>query len=140
MIETAENVAKDYSISREASDKYALMSHQRASAAWAAGKFDEELVQVLVQQLRGSFIMFATDEGVREDATMEGLATLRPLEKGVVTASNASQQNDAAAACLLVTEEKLKELGMEAMGYLVGYAAADCEPSRMGIGPVPAVE
>jgi len=140
MIETAENLAKDYNISREASDEYALMSHQRAAAAWAAGKFDEEIVQVLVPQLRGDSIMFAADEGVRKDATLERLAALRPLEQGVVTAGNASQQNDAAAACLVVAEEKLKELKMESMGYLVGWAAAGCEPSRMGIGPVPAVE
>lgn len=140
MIETAENLAKDYDISREASDEYAVKSHKRAAAAWAAGKFDEELVPVPVPQRRGDPVVFATDEGVRSDATLESFAALRPLAKGVVTAGNASQQNDAAAACLVVAEDKLEELGLESMGYLVGWAAAGCEPSRMGIGPVPAVE
>jgi acetyl-CoA C-acetyltransferase len=140
MIETAENLAKDYDISREACDEYAVMSHQRATAAWAAGKFDEELVPVSVPQRRGDPVVFATDEGVRQDATLESMAALRPLEGGVVTAGNASQQSDAAAACLVVAENKLEELGLEPMGYLAGWAAAGCEPSRMGIGPVPAVE
>lgn len=140
MIETAENLAKDYNISREASDEYAVMSHQRATAAWAAGKFDEELVPVPVPQRRGDPVVFATDEGVRKDATLESMAALRPLENGVVTAGNASQQSDAAAACLVVAEDKLEEIGLEPMGYLSGWAAAGCEPSRMGIGPVPAVE
>lgn len=140
MIETAENLAKDYNISREASDEYAVMSHQRATAAWAAGKFDEELVPVPVPQRRGDPVVFATDEGVRKDATLESMAALRPLENGVVTAGNASQQSDAAAACLVVAEDKLEEIGLEPMGYLAGWAAAGCEPSRMGIGPVPAVE
>jgi acetyl-CoA C-acetyltransferase len=85
--------------------------------------------------------MFAADEGIRADATPESLATLRPIERGgVVTAGNASQQNDAAAACLVVAEDKLDELGLEPMGWLVGWAAAGCDPSRMGIGPVPAVK
>lgn len=140
MIETAENLANDYNISREASDEYALMSHRRATAAWTAGKFDEELVPVPVPQRRGDPVVFARDEGVREDATLESLAALRPLADGVVTAGNASQQNDAAAACLVVAEDKLEEMGLEPMGHLVGWAAAGCEPSRMGIGPVPAVE
>ncbi|MFT5483098.1 MAG: acetyl-CoA C-acetyltransferase [Halieaceae bacterium] len=140
MIETAENLAKDYGISREDSDEYAASSHQRASAAWAAGKFDKELIPVSVPQRRGDPIEFATDEGVRNDATLENLSALRPLEGGVVTAGNASQQSDAAAACLIVAEDKLEELGLEPMAYLTGWAAAGCEPSRMGIGPVPAVE
>ena len=140
MIETAENLARDYNISREACDEYALMSHQRASAAWAAGKFDDELVPIAIPQRRGEPVMFDRDEGFRPDATLESLAALRPIEGGVVTAGNASQQNDAAAACLVVAEDKLAELGLEPMGWLVGWAAAGCEPSRMGIGPVPAVE
>lgn len=140
MIETADNLARDYDISREACDEYAVMSHQRASAAWAEGKFDDELVPVSVPQRRGEATLFATDEGVRGDVSMESMAALRPLEGGVVTAGNASQQNDAAAACLVVAEDKLEELGLEPMGYLKGWAAAGCEPSRMGIGPVPAVE
>ena len=140
MIETAENLANDHGISRESCDAYAATSHQRATAAWAAGKFDEELVPVTVPQRRGDPVVFANDEGVRADATVESLGALRPLAKGVVTAGNASQQNDAAAACLVVAEDKLEELGLEPMGHLVGWAAAGCEPSRMGIGPVPAVE
>ena len=141
MIETADNLARDYQISREACDEYAAASHQRAAAAWAEGKFDDETVPVEVPQKRGEPIVFSRDEGVRADATAEGLAKLNPLEKGgVVTAGNASQQNDAAAACLVVSEAKLAELGLEPMGWFVGWAAAGCEPSRMGIGPVPAVE
>ena len=141
MIETADNLARDYQISREACDEYAAASHQRAAAAWAAGKFDDETVPVAVPQKRGDPVVFARDEGIRADATAESLAALKPLEKGgVVTAGNASQQNDAAAACLVVSEDKLAELGLEPMGWFVGWAAAGCEPSRMGIGPVPAVE
>jgi acetyl-CoA C-acetyltransferase len=140
MIETAENLARDYDISRQACDEYALMSHQRAAAAWQAGKFDDELVPVSIPQRRGEALVFNRDEGFRADATIESLSALRPLEGGVVTAGNASQQNDAAAACLVVAEDKLEELGLEPMGWLVGWAAAGCDPSRMGIGPVPAVE
>lgn len=140
MIETAENLARDYDISRQACDEYALMSHQRAAAAWQAGKFDDELVPVSIPQRRGEPLVFNRDEGFRADATIDSLAALRPLEGGVVTAGNASQQNDAAAACLVVAEDKLEELGLEPMGWLVGWAAAGCDPSRMGIGPVPAVE
>ena len=141
MIETADNLARDYQISREECDEYAAMSHQRATAAWAAGKFDDELVTVAVPQKRGDPVVFAKDEGFRPDATAESLGKLQAIEKGgVVTAGNASQQNDAAAACLVVSEDKLAELGLEPMGWFVGWAAAGCEPSRMGIGPVPAVE
>ncbi len=141
MIETADNLARDFQISREACDEYAAASHQRASAAWDAGKFDDETVPVDVPQKRGDPIVFSRDEGVRADATAESLGKLKPLEKdGVVTAGNASQQNDAAAACLVVAEDKLEELNLEPMGWFVGWAAAGCEPSRMGIGPVPAVE
>ena len=141
MIETADNLARDYQISREECDEYAAMSHQRAAAAWAAGKFDDELVPVSVKQKKGDPIIFAKDEGVRADATAESLGQLRALEKGgVVTAGNASQQNDAAAACLVVSEDKLAELNLDPMGWFVSWAAAGCEPSRMGIGPVPAVE
>ena len=141
MIETADNLARDYQISREECDEYAAMSHQRAAAAWAAGKFDDELVPVSVKQKKGDPILFKMDEGVRADATGESLGQLRALEKGgVVTAGNASQQNDAAAACLVVSEDKLAELNLDPMGWFVSWAAAGCEPSRMGIGPVPAVE
>src|SRR6201996_8206239 len=141
MIETADTLARDYQISREASDEYAAESHKRAAAAWAAGKFDDEVVPVSAPQKKGDPVVFAKDEGVRADATAESLGKLKPIEKdGVVTAGNASQQNDAAAACLVVAEDKLAELNLEPMGWMVGWAAAGCDPSRMGIGPVPAVE
>jgi acetyl-CoA C-acetyltransferase len=141
MIETADNLAKDYQISREDSDAYAMMSHQRAVAAWNEGKFADELVPVSVKQRKGDPVIFDRDEGPRADTTMETLGKLRAIEKdGVVTAGNASQQNDAAAACLVVAEDKLEELGLEPMGWFHSWAAAGCDPSRMGIGPVPAVE
>lgn len=140
MIETAENCAKDYGITREQCDAYAVRSHQRANAAWQAGLFADELVPVPVPQRRGDPVLFDHDEGYRADATMETLGALRPIEGGVVTAGNASQQNDAAAACLVVAEDKLAELGLEPMAWFHSWAAAGCEPSRMGIGPVPAVE
>ena len=141
MIETADNLARDYQISREDSDAYAVMSHQRAVAAWNEGKFADELVPISVKQRKGDPIIFDRDEGPRADASMETLGKLRAIEKdGVVTAGNASQQNDAGAACLVVAEDKLEELGLEPIGWFHSWAAAGCEPSRMGIGPVPAVE
>jgi len=141
MIETANNLASDFAISREACDAYAAASHQRATRAWTEGKFDDELVPVAVPQKRGDPVLFARDEGIRGDATPESLALLKPIEKGgVVTAGNASQQNDAAAACLVVAEDRLEELGLEPSAWFHSWAAAGCEPSRMGIGPVPATE
>jgi len=140
MIETAENVARAYSISRDDSDAYAAQSHQRAAAAWEAGKFDAEVVPVTVRTRKGE-VMVSRDEGIRPDTTVESLAALRPIIKdGVVTAGNASQQNDAAAACLIVSEQGLKDLGLSPMARFVGYSVAGCHPSLMGIGPVPAVE
>src|SRR3990167_6155862 len=110
MIETAENLARDYGITREAADAYALRSHQRAAAAWAEGRFDAEIVPVSVPQKKGDPKVFARDEGFRPETTMDTLAKLRPLiQGGTVTAGNASQQNDAAAACLVVAEHKLME-------------------------------
>ena len=140
MIETAENLAKDWNISREACDAYAARSHQRAAAAWAEGKFADELVPVEIPQKRGDALIFDHDEGYRADATPESLGKLRALENGVVTAGNASQQNDAAAACLVVAEDKLEELGLEPIAWFHSWAAAGCDPSRMGYGPVPATE
>ncbi|MEN5033136.1 acetyl-CoA C-acetyltransferase [Pseudomonas sp. TWI929] len=140
MIETAENLAREYGISREASDAFAARSQQRAAAAWEAGRFDAEIVPISVPQKRGEPLLVTRDEGVRGDTTLEKLAGLRTLSKdGTVTAGNASQQNDAAAACLVVAEDKLDELGLEPIGYLHSWAAAGCEPATMGIGPVPAV-
>lgn len=141
MIETAENLARDYAITREQADAYAVMSHKRAAAAWAENKFADELVPVPAPQKKGAPVLFARDEGFRPDASMETLGALRPIEQGgIVTAGNASQQNDAAAACLVVAEDKLKELKLEPMAWLHSWAAAGCDPARMGIGPVPAVE
>ncbi|PCG09275.1 acetyl-CoA C-acyltransferase [Sphingomonas ginsenosidimutans] len=140
MIETAENLAKDYHITREAADAYAVRSHQRAATAWEKGLFADELVPVSIPQRKGDPVVFAQDEGYRADASMETLGRLRPIEGGVVTAGNASQQNDAAAACLVVAEDKLDELRLEPIAWFHGWAAAGCDPSRMGIGPVPAVE
>ena len=141
MIETAERLAAQYQIPRDQADAYAVRSHHRAEAAWAAGRFDAEVVPVTVPQRKGDPIVFARDEGIRAGSTVETLARLKPIQKnGVVTAGNSSQQNDAAAACLVVAEDKLKELELEPMGYLVGWAAAGCDPAIMGIGPVPAVQ
>lgn len=141
MIETAENLAREYGIGREESDAFAARSQQRAEAAWEAGLFDAEIVPISVPQRRGDSLLVTRDEGVRPGTTAEKLAALRTLTpNGTVTAGNASQQNDAAAACLVVAEDKLEELGLEPMGYLVGWAAAGCEPAMMGIGPVPAVQ
>jgi acetyl-CoA C-acetyltransferase len=141
MIETAENLAREFDISRAEADEFAVRSHQRAAAAWEEGRFDDEVVPVAVPQKKGEPTLFTRDEGIRADATVESLSKLRPLIRdGTVTAGNASQQNDAAAACLIVAEDKLDELELTPMGYLVGWSAAGCEPSQMGIGPVPAVE
>lgn len=139
MVETAENLAREYRISREAADAFAAQSQQRASAAWAEGRFAEEVVPVSVAQKKGDPIIVAKDEGLRPDTTAEVLAKLRPvIAGGTVTAGNAAQQNDAAAACLIVAEDKLEELGLTPLGFLVGWSAAGCEPGTMGIGPVPA--
>lgn len=141
MIETAENLARDYQITREACDAYAADSHRKAAAAWADGRFAEEVVPVSVAQRRGDPVTVDRDEGVRPDTTAESLAALKPMMKGgVSTAGNSSQQNDAAAACLVLAEDKLAELGLEPLGYLVGWTAVGCHPATMGIGPVPAVE
>jgi acetyl-CoA C-acetyltransferase len=159
MIETAENLAVKYGITRDEADAYAARSHQRAAAAWDAGLFDDEVVPVQVPQRRGHPVPAATggqantaatggqantvrrDEGVRPDSTPETLARLRTIMPGgTVTAGNASQQNDAAAACLVVAEDRLGPLGLEPLGFLAGWAAAGCDPAIMGIGPVPAVE
>lgn len=145
MIETAENLAKDYGITREQADAYAVQSHRNAAAAWEAGRFDAQLVPVEIPQRRGEPAVFDHDEGYRADASLETLGALRAIDLqrdpgAIVTAGNASQQNDAAAACLVVGEDMLEELGLEPMLWFGGWAAAGCDPSRMGIGPVPVVE
>jgi len=140
MVETAENLAKQYEISREEQDEYSLRSHQRAVAAQESGKFASQIVPIEIPQRRGDPKIFDKDEGPRGDSSMEVLGRLRPVMKdGTVSAGNASSQNDAASVCLLVAEDKLEELGLEAMGFLKGWVVTGCHPATMGIGPVPAV-
>jgi acetyl-CoA C-acetyltransferase len=142
MIETAENLRAEYAISRTEQDEYALRSHQRATAAQAAGLFDAEIVPVLVRGKKGD-TMVDRDEHPRPDTTLEGLARLRPImgrqdPDATVTAGNASGQNDAASACLVTTAEKAAELGVRPLARLVSWAVAGVPPRTMGIGPVPA--
>jgi acetyl-CoA C-acetyltransferase len=142
MVETAENVARQYGITREASDEFAVASHAKAAAAWDSGKFADEVVPVTVPPARRDQqpATFDRDEGVRPGTSAETLGRLRPVTAGgVVTAGNASQQNDAAAACLVVAEDMLAELGLTASGFLAGWSAVGCDPATMGLGPVPAV-
>jgi len=140
MVETAENLAKQYEISRQEQDEYALRSHQRALAAVEAGKFDQEIVGVPIPQRRGDPVDFVKDENPRADTNMEDLGRLRPvMPDGTVTAGNASSQNDAASVCLVVAEDKAEELGVTPMAYLRGWAVTGCHPAYMGIGPVPSV-
>ncbi|MFK0089650.1 acetyl-CoA C-acetyltransferase [Pseudomonas sp. NPDC090755] len=138
--ETAEHLVRDYGITREESDRWAVRSHQRAAQAWAAGLFDKEVLPVQVPQRKGEPRLFSRDEGIREDANLDAMARLPAiLRDGTVTAGNASQQNDAAAGCLVVSEAFLARHSLQPMARLVGWAAAGCHPLRMGIGPVPAV-
>ena len=140
MVETAENLAREFGISREDADQFAARSHRRASAAIDAGAFAEEIVALSVPQRRSDPVTVDQDEGIRPDTTVDRLARLAPLMPGgTVTAGNASQQNDAAAGCLVVAEHRLAELGLTPMGYLVDWAAVGCDPATMGLGPVPAV-
>ncbi len=145
MIETAENLRKQYKIPREEQDEYSLRSHQRACAAWDAGRFAAETVPVSVPQKKGDPVLFARDEHPRADTTLEKLASLRPIRlkidpESTVTAGNASGENDAAAACLVTTSEKAAELGLKPMAKLVSWASAGVHPAYMGIGPVPATK
>ena len=140
MIETAENLAKQYEISRQEQDDYAVRSHQRAVAASESSKFEQEIVAVPVPQRRGDPVPFDKDEGPRADTSVDALARLRPIiNDGTVTAGNASSQNDAASVCLVVAADKLEEFGLTPMGYLRGWAVTGCHPAYMGIGPVSAV-
>ena len=140
MVETAENLAKQYEISREEQDEYALRSHQRAVAAKESGKFDSQIVPISIPQRRGDPVVFDKDEGPRSDSSMDVLGRLRPVMKdGSVSAGNSSSQNDAASVCLVVAEDKLEELGLEAMGFLKGWGVTGCHAGTLGVGPVPAV-
>ncbi|OBY49280.1 acetyl-CoA C-acetyltransferase [Pseudomonas sp. AU12215] len=139
-VETAENLVRDYGISREACDRWAVGSHQKAAAAWSRGRFDAEVMPVAVPQRRGEPLVVRRDEGIREDASYEALAKLSPIIKdGTVTAGSASQQNDAAAGCLVVSERFVIQNDLRPMARFAGWASAGCHPLRMGIGPVPAV-
>jgi acetyl-CoA C-acetyltransferase len=141
MIETAENLAKQHDISRQEQDEYALRSHQMAVAAWEEERFKDEIVPVPVPQRKGNPIIFDKDEGPRADTSMEKLSKLAPMTQGgTVTAGNSSSQNDAAAICLVVAADKVKELGLKPIAYLRGWASAGVHPAYMGIGPVPAVQ
>jgi len=141
MVETAENVAKLYDITREESDAFAVRSHALATSAWESGSFADEVVPVRVPAGKGvEARTFERDEGVRPGTDHQTLARLRPvIPGGIVTAGNASQQNDAASACLVVAEDMLDELGLTPSGFLVGWSAVGCDPATMGLGPVPAV-
>lgn len=145
MIETAENLREEYSISRERQDKVAEASHARAAAAQENGDFAEEIVPVEVPQRKGDPIVVDKDEHIRPGTTAESLAKLKPVmgkqrEGATVTAGNASGQNDGAAAMIVTTREKAEELGLTPAAVLAGWAVAGVAPETMGIGPVAAVE
>jgi acetyl-CoA C-acetyltransferase len=137
---TAENVAGDYGISREDQDALAVESHRRAAAATAAHYFDEQITPIPVT-VKKSTVDMVTDEHIRPDASLEGMARLRPAfsKEGTVTAGNASGMNDAAAAVVLTSATYASSHGLQPMGRLVAYSHAGVEPRVMGIGPVPAV-
>ncbi|CUA82522.1 acetyl-CoA acetyltransferase [Gulbenkiania indica] len=138
---TAENVAEKYGISREEQDKLAASSQNRAEAARREGRFKDEIVPVMVPQRKGDPVAFDTDEFIKEGVTAESLGKLRAAFKkeGTVTAGNASGINDGAAAVMVMSAAKARELGLEPLATIKGYALAGVDPSIMGIGPVPAV-
>jgi acetyl-CoA C-acetyltransferase len=143
MLGTAENLRRDYRISRQEQDEYAVRSHQRAAAAAAEGRFATEIVPVPVQGRRGDVVVEA-DEHVRPDSSVEALARLRPIlgrtdPEATVTAGNASGQNDGAAICVVTHPDKAAELGLTPIARLVSWGIAGVAPATMGIGPVPAV-
>lgn len=144
-----ENVARKYEVTREEQDEFALRSHQRAAAALDQGKFKDETVPVTVSfeeldskgRKQQREVIFAQDEGVRRDSSLEGLQKLKPAfhVKGTITAGNASQMSDGAAAAVIMSAEKAKSLGVKPMARFVAYATAGCPPEEMGIGPVYAI-
>jgi acetyl-CoA acyltransferase len=144
-----ENVARKYEITREEQDQFALQSHQRAAAALDQGKFRDETVPLEVtfeeldekgRKLKRQ-VTFAEDEGVRRDSSLEGLAKLKPAfhVKGTITAGNASQMSDGAAAAVVMSDERARALGLKPLARFVAYATAGCPPEEMGIGPVFAI-
>jgi 3-oxoadipyl-CoA thiolase len=142
MGETAENVAEKYRITREEQDAFALQSHQRAMVAIQGGRFKDEIVPVPVPQRKGEPVLVDTDEGPRPDTSLEKLAKLKPAfrEGGTVTAGNASQVNDGAAAVLLASREQAKALNLQPMARVLATAVAGVHPAYMGLGPVPATQ
>ena len=148
MLQTAEQVAKRYNISRDAMDEYGAGSQQKAVAAQAAGKFDDEIAPITVMAgvadpvmgLRTKEVVCSKDEGTREGTTKEGISGIKPaLPGGLITAGNASQFSDGAGACVVVSEEYASKNNLKPMGRFLGFAVAGCEPDEMGIGPVFAV-
>jgi len=137
---TAENLAVKFGISREDQDQLAFDSHRKAIAAIDAGKFKDEIIPVPIPQKKGNPVYFDTDELPRRDTTLETLAKLPPVFKkdGTVTAGNASGINDSAAATVVMSAEKAKELGIKPMAIIKSFATAGVEPSIMGTGPIPA--
>ncbi|WP_175945773.1 acetyl-CoA C-acetyltransferase [Caballeronia sp. BCC1704] len=137
---TAENVAKEYGITREAQDAFAALSQNKAEAAQKAGRFNDEIVPVSIPQRKGEPIQFATDEFVRHGVTAEALAGLKPAfsKEGTVTAANASGINDGAAAVVVMSAKKAEALGLTPLARIKAYASAGVDPKIMGMGPVPA--
>lgn len=137
---TAENVAERFGVTRDMQDEFALQSQNKAEAAQAAGKFNDEIVPVSIPQRKGDPIVFDKDEFIRKGATLDGIKKPRPAFKkdGTVTAANASGINDGAAAVMLMSAEKAKELGLTPLATIKSYASTGCEPDIMGMGPVEA--
>ena len=137
---TAENVAKKYGISREMQDALALASQQKAAAAQEAGRFKDEIMPFSIAQKKGDPIVFAADEFINKKTSVEALAGLRPAfdKAGGVTAGNASGINDGAAAVMVMTAKKAKELGLTPLGRIASFATSGLDPAFMGMGPVPA--
>ena len=138
---TAENIAEQYNITREEQDEFALLSQKKATAAIENNQFANEIVPIVIKTRREE-IIFDTDEFVRPNTTLESLAKLRPAFKkdGTVTAGNASGINDGAACVILMSETRAKELGLEVLAYIDGYASAGLDNKVMGLGPVPATQ
>ena len=140
---TAENVAEQYGLTREAQDEFAVRSQNRAEAAITSGRFKDEIVPVVIPQRKGDPVVFDTDEFVKFGSTIEKVSKLKPAFKkdgGTVTAGNASGINDGAAAFVVMSKEKAEELGIKPLATIVSYATGGVDPKVMGIGPVPAVK
>jgi acetyl-CoA C-acetyltransferase len=141
MIQTADNVAKQFHISREEQDAFALASQQKAIAAIDSNRFADEIVPVILPQRKGDPIVFAVDEYPKRSTSLEKLAKLKPIfAEGTVTAGNASGRNDGACALILMSKEKAEELDIKPLAKIIGAATAGVDPRIMGIGPVPATQ